>query len=165
MTVDSGPIPAPFDDENNDCPKRGVALSHMRIPYITVPTCQFCDVRLVLGRTTDGNLTPPNTEMPTFDVAARLRQLGMMPGGSQETKAESSGLDSGPWTDDNHPDASSGPLTMPPPSIYRHPVDAEAVPLHPTGTMLIPHAHTIIEEWTVERKNLAARHIDRWHQR
>src|SRR3990170_6622649 len=93
MTVDSGPIPTPFDDENNDCPKRGVALSHMRIPYITVPTCQFCDVRLVLGRTTDGNLTPPNTEMPTFDVAARLRQLGMMPGGSQETKAESSGLD------------------------------------------------------------------------
>lgn len=163
MTVDYGPTPPSYEDENKDCPKRGVALSHMRIPHIIVPTCQFCGVRLIIGRTLDGNLMSPSAEMPTFDVTARLRQLGMMPAGQQ--KAESSGLDSGPWTDDNHPDKVLGPLQISALHPYRHPIDAEAVSLHPIGTMLLPHTHTIVEDWSVERKNLAGRHIERWHQR
>jgi hypothetical protein len=127
-----------------------------------IGTCVFCSVRLIFGRTLDGNLSSgqqTSAEMPTFDVAARLRQLGMMPAGKQE----SSGLDSGPWTDDNHPDEALGPLSIPALRPYRHPIDGAAQELHPIGTMLVPHAHNIVEDWSVERKNLSARHIDRWH--
>jgi hypothetical protein len=45
-----------------------------------------------------------------------------------------------------------------------HPVDADALELHPSPDLhRLPHSHILVEDYPFERKQKLGEHIDRWH--